>query len=192
MTRKPLPKAIRRTTEDLRGIAAGVVADEKGSVPRTVSPHDAFEPEPASEDFSQPVANDQFPSVPVYDAQLAARRRALARKIVERYKNYAAVGGLCPLPIANIAGVTAIIMRMVKKLSDLYQVPFEHDRTRSLIVGLVGGTVPTGVGAATTSTLMWVVPGGLLFGLGAAALTAGALTRGIGLVFIEHFESGAA
>jgi hypothetical protein len=32
----------------------------------------------------------------------------------------------------------------------------------------------------------------LLFGLGAAALTAGALTRGIGLVFIESFESSAA
>jgi hypothetical protein len=39
--------------------------------------------------------------------------------------------------------------------------------------------------------LMFVVPGGLLLGLGAAALTAGALTRGIGLVFIESFESEA-
>jgi hypothetical protein len=38
---------------------------------------------------------------------------------------------------------------------------------------------------------MFIVPGGLLLGLGAAALTAGALTRGIGLVFIESFESAA-
>ena len=69
--------------------------------------------------------------------------------------------------------------------------PFERDRTRSLIVGLIGGAVPTGVGTATSSTLMWIVPGGMLLGLGAAAVTAGALTRGIGLVFIESFESGA-
>jgi hypothetical protein len=36
---------------------------------------------------------------------------------------------------------------------------------------------------------MWIVPGGLVWGLGAAALTAGALTRGIGAVFIESFET---
>jgi hypothetical protein len=51
--------------------------------------------------------------------------------------------------------------------------------------------VPTGFGAATASTLTWIVPGGLLFALGVSAVTAGALTRGIGQVFIESFESGA-
>jgi len=49
--------------------------------------------------------------------------------------------------------------------------------------------VPTGAGLAASSTLMWIIPGGLVWGLGAAALTAGALTRGIGLVFIESFET---
>ena len=34
MTRKPLPKAIRRPIENLRGIAANFVADEQGRVPR--------------------------------------------------------------------------------------------------------------------------------------------------------------
>ena len=64
--------------------------------------------------------------------KLAAQRRALAHKIVSRHKNYAAMGGLVPLPVVNIAGVTAINLRMVKQLSELYQVPFERDRTRSL------------------------------------------------------------
>ena len=131
------------------------------------------------------------PPAPELSQQHAARRRALAHKIVSRHKNYAAMGGLVPLPVVNIAGVTAINLRMVKQLSELYQVPFERDRTRSLIVGLIGGAVPTGVGAATSSTLMWIVPGGMLLALGATALTAGALTRGIGLVFIDSFESGA-
>jgi hypothetical protein len=40
--------------------------------------------------------------------------------------------------------------------------------------------------------LMWIIPGGLVWGLGAAALTAGALTRGIGLVFVDSFEAGMA
>src|SRR5262249_29273436 len=115
---------------------------------------------------------------------LAARRRVLARRIVDRHKNYAAMGGLVPLPAANIASVTAVNLRMVKQLSDLYGVPFQRDRTRSLIIALIAGAAPTGAGLAASSILMWVVPGGLVWGLGAAALTAGALTRGIGLVFV--------
>jgi hypothetical protein len=35
-----------------------------------------------------------------------------------------------------------------------------------------------------------VVPGGALVGLGVSALAAGALTRGIGMVFVESFENG--
>ena len=116
----------------------------------------------------------------------------LAHKIVARHKNYAALGGLVPLPVANIASVTAVNLRMVQQLSKLYEVPFQRDRARSFIVGLIGGAVPTGIGVATSTTLMWIMPGGLLLGLGASAVTAGALTRGIGLVFIESFESGAA
>jgi uncharacterized protein (DUF697 family) len=184
MTRKPLPKAILRTGADPGAGAAGAATDEEA--------HDGFEGETTAADFSQPVANDQFPAVLVYPAKLAAKRRAQARKIVERHKNYAALGGLVPLPVANIASVTAINLRMVKQLSELYGVPFQRDRTRALIVGLIGGAVPTGVGTAASSTLMWVVPGGILLSLGASAVTAGALTRGIGLVFIEHFESKAA
>ena len=120
-----------------------------------------------------------------------ARRRAIAQKIVERHRNYAAMGGLLPLPIVNIAGVTAINLRMVRQLCALYGVPFRRDRARSMIVGLIGGAVPTGFGAATASTLAFLVPASALFGLAVSAVTAGALTRGIGLVFIEHFEAGA-
>jgi hypothetical protein len=56
----------------------------------------------------------------------------------------------------------------------------------------MGGAVPTGLGAATASTLAFVVPGGAFVGLGVSAVTAAALTRGIGLVFIESFEGGMA
>ncbi len=140
---------------------------------------------------SAPIANDLTGAAAVLSGPLAAKRRALARKIVARYKNFAALGGLVPLPVANIASVTAINLRMVQKLSALYEMPFQRDRTRALLVGLIGGAVPTGVGTATSTTLMFIVPGGLLLGLGAAALTAGALTRGIGLVFIESFEGAA-
>jgi uncharacterized protein (DUF697 family) len=171
------------------------------------TPFDAVEPEPRMETpVSIPAAIPAATGEPIartadrtpYEPQprrtdpLAARRRALARRIVERHKNYAAVGGLVPLPAANIASVTALNLRMVKQLSELYGVPFQRDRTRSLIIALIAGAVPTGAGLAASSTLMWIVPGGLLWGLGVSAITAGALTRGIGLVFVDSFEAAMA
>jgi uncharacterized protein (DUF697 family) len=119
------------------------------------------------------------------------KRRAQARAIVARHATYSAVSGIVPLPLANAAGITTIIIRMVKMLSDLYGVPFERDRARAIIVGLVGGTMPSGLGAVTTSTLFYVVPSGALMGLAVSSITAVACTRSIGRIFIEHFESGA-
>jgi uncharacterized protein (DUF697 family) len=197
MKRKPLPKAITRSIANLKGIAAGFAADEQGRVPRYAAKFDAVEPEPkaqaATKDLiTQPADRKASEPAPHRADPLAARRRALARRIVDRHKNYAALGGLVPLPAANIASVTAVNLRMVKQLSALYGVPFQRDRTRALIIALIAGAVPTGAGLAASSTLMWIVPGGLLWGLGASAITAGALTRGIGLVFVESFENAAA
>ena len=120
-----------------------------------------------------------------------AKRQAQARAIVARHAAYSAVGGIVPLPVASVAGITTIIIRMVKTLSNLYGVPFERDRARAIIVGLVGGTLPTGFAAVTTSTLFFVVPSGALMGLVVSSVTAIACTRSIGQIFIEHFESGA-
>jgi uncharacterized protein (DUF697 family) len=212
MRRKPLPKAITRSIANLQEFAAGFAADEQGRVPphvmrQAAAPSmvfDAVEPEPKNEpkiesrsmpDMTRAAqgadALELEPKARAADP-LAARRRALARRIVDRHKNYAAMGGLVPLPAANIASVTAINLRMVKRLSELYGVPFQRDRTRSLIIALIAGAVPTGAGLAASSTLMWIIPGGLVWGLGAAALTAGALTRGIGLVFVDGFEAAIA
>ena len=189
MTRKQLPKAIRKTSHELRTIAGGPTHDEEAPAPRSALPHDAAKAGSAAAASAPPAAKSLLPSAPNPAERWAARRRSAARKIVERHRTYAAVGGLFPLPVVNIAGVTAINMRMVKQLSDLYGVPFERDRTRSMIIGLMAGAVPTGLGAATASTLVFVVPGSALFGLAVSAISAGALTRGIGLVFLEHFEN---
>jgi uncharacterized protein (DUF697 family) len=191
MTRKPLPKAIRQPLGTFRPFDTSAAPDEEAPHEPLTAPRAKATAEPSLAVSSAPVANDVSSEAPGLPHGLAAQRRRLAQKIVDRHKNYAALGGLVPVPIANIGAITAINLRMVRQLSALYEVPFERDRTRALIVALVGGAVPTGVGTATTTTLMWVIPGGLLLGLGAAALTAGALTRGIGRVFIESFESGA-
>jgi uncharacterized protein (DUF697 family) len=183
MTRKPLPKVITRPHEDLRNIAASVVMDEEAQAPPSM-PRRAANGNLAATISILPTAAIPFPELQ------AERRRTAARKIVERHKVFAAMGGLFPVPIVNVAGVTAIILRMVKQLSDLYAVPFERDWTRSTIIGLMGGAVPTGLGAAAASTLVFAIPAAGLIGLAVTSITAATLTRGIGMVFVEHFESG--
>jgi len=188
MTRKPLPKAIIQPLAVPRS-GATATPGQNGPRRRSPPPHDAAEPEPALAVSAAPIANDPLPARSPEAQQLAAKRLALARKIVARHQTYAAAGGLVPLPIVNVAGVTAIILRMVKQLSDLYGVPFERDRTRSFILGLIGGAAPTGLGVTTASTLAFAIPGPALAGLAVSALTAAAITRGIGRVYIEQFET---
>ena len=110
--------------------------------------------------------------------------------IVERHANFSAVGGIIPLPIANVASITAIIVRMVRSLSQLYGVPFEHNRARAIVIGLMGGIMPTGLATVATSTLVYFVPASNLLGLAVSSVTASAYARGIGQMFIEHFENG--
>jgi uncharacterized protein (DUF697 family) len=119
-----------------------------------------------------------------------ARRLSQARAIVERHATYSALGGIIPLPIVNVGTVTAVIVRMVKSLSDLYGIPFERDRARSIVLGLMGGAMPTGLAAVTTSTLLYVIPGSNLIGLAVSSIAAAACTRSIGRIFVERFEHG--
>src|SRR5262244_1531687 len=200
--RKKLPSAIRHTMDGLREAAAGngtewrrtpmsVMASNEPSSGASAAPDPAAQVIERTGPFSvsDTVALDRAASI---SAKMdATKRLAQARAIVDRHAAYSAFGGIVPLPIASAAGITTIIIRMVKMLSNLYGVPFESDRARAIIVGLVGGTMPTGFATVATSTLFYAVPSGALMGIVVSSVTAIACTRGIGQIFIEHFESGA-
>lgn len=206
VSKKALPKAIRRMTDDAPEVIVVPGANGQHETPVPVaSPtersNDRIAANPAQVSdvvCAVPVqaASSPTPTALVRPASMGAAvdatgRRSQALKIVERHAVYAAVGGIIPVPIANVAGVTAIIVRMVKVLSDLYGTPFERDRARAIVVGFMGGAMPTGLGAVTTSTLGYIVPGSGLLGLAVSSVTAVACTRSIGRIFVEHFESGA-
>jgi uncharacterized protein (DUF697 family) len=208
VAKKSLPKAIRTTTVDAREASAGPGASEQRerlavaatSSERLDSRSAAAKPVHASDIIDEPPeasaqASPASPTALVHMAPMGAgidatRRRSQANSIVERHTAYAAVGGIIPVPIANVASITAVIVRMVKRLSDLYGIPFERDRARAIVVGLMGGAMPTGLGAVTTSTLFYVVPGSGLVGLAVSSIAAVACTRSIGRIFVEHFETG--
>jgi hypothetical protein len=62
------------------------------------------------------------------------RRKSIA--VVERYANFSAIGGAIPLPLANAAAITTLLVLMVKALSEVYEVPFDKNRTRSVLIAV--------------------------------------------------------
>jgi uncharacterized protein (DUF697 family) len=153
-----------------------------------VPTNEPVEPDWARRLSSTLPANDADLAVSPKLQKLAAKRRVLAGRIVERHGLYATFSGMAPLPAVNIAGVSAIILRMLRQLSELYQIRFERNRTRSLVLSVLGGTVPTGLGGAAVSTISLLSPAPAFVGLAISALTADAVTRAFGEVFIESFE----
>ena len=205
MNKKKLPNAIMHPIDGMREAAAAAAGSRewRGAATATASNQAADERVAAARSgpIREVIEETQASAMPITTTLARAartstetnvtKRQAQARAIVARHAAYSAVGGIVPLPVASVAGITTIIIRMVKMLSDLYGVPFERDRARAIIVGLVGGTMPTGFAAVATSTLFYVVPSGALMGLVVSSITAIACTRSIGQIFIEHFESGA-
>ena len=205
VSKKKLPNAIIYPIDGMReAVAADRSREWRGALTATTAPNQSANGEAVSAPsgpMGEVIEKTQASAVPVkatstrgartFAETNLAKRQAQARAIVARHAAYSAVGGILPLPVASVAGITTIIIRMVKMLSDLYGVPFERDRARAIIVGLVGGTVPTGFATVATSTLFFVVPSGALMGLVVSSFTAIACTRSIGQIFIEHFESGA-
>jgi uncharacterized protein (DUF697 family) len=80
---------------------------------------------------------------------------------------------------------------MVKTLSRAYGVPFERDRARAIVLGLIGGLTPAAASTMTASTLLYLIPGSNLVGLAVSSVTASTCTRKIGWIVVDHFESGA-
>jgi uncharacterized protein (DUF697 family) len=190
MNKRKLPKAIRRTADDLRQQAPAYAADVNVPTDRATAPLFAHAGDVVEAPPRQRVARAVASRAGVPTELNAVRRLARARAIVERHATYSAAGGLIPLPLVNVASVMAIILRMVKRLSNLYGVPFERDRARAIVVGLAGSAAPTGLAAVTTSTLQYLVPASALIGLAVSSVAAVGCTRSIGRIFVEHFENG--
>ncbi len=200
MNKKKLPRAIQPLPEHVHEPDASLGASEP-PIPSgaTARGRDEKQPSPAE---SISVADDA-PSSSNPGATLspqraltqlggdARTRRRVAERIVERHANYSALGGVIPLPVLNVGAVTAIIVRMVKALSSVYGAPFERDRARAIVLGLIGGLAPTAASTMTASTLLFLMPGSNLVGLAVSSVTASACARRIGSIFVEHFESGA-
>jgi uncharacterized protein (DUF697 family) len=119
-----------------------------------------------------------------------ARRDELASKLVDRFSLYSGAAGLLPVPVIDLAAVSGVQLQMLRRLSEIYGVPFSENLGKSLVAGFAGTAIPATTAAAAGSALK-MLP---IVGTGAGALTMSASAAGatyvIGKFFIQHFASG--
>jgi uncharacterized protein (DUF697 family) len=135
-------------------------------------------------------AATQTPTLPEDSALTPQERDELASKLVDRYAMWSGAAGLIPIPLVDIATVAGVQLQMVRRLSQMYGVPFSDNRGKSIIASLAGSMIPatSGMGAASVLKSIPVI-GSSIAALTMPALSAGA-TYAIGKVFIQHFSSG--
>jgi uncharacterized protein (DUF697 family) len=117
-------------------------------------------------------------------------RDEMASKLIERFAIWSGVAGLIPLPVVDIVAVGGLQLQMLRRLSQIYDVPFSENRGKALIASLAGSMIPatSGIGAASALKAVPIV-GMLVSGFVMPVLSAGA-TYAIGKAFVQHFASG--
>jgi uncharacterized protein (DUF697 family) len=120
----------------------------------------------------------------------SAENTELASKLVNRFAVWSGVAGLIPLPVVDVLAVGGLQLQMLRRISQLYGVPFSENRGKALIASLAGAFIPASSAIGAASALK-AVPlfGTLAGGFVMPVLSAGA-TYAIGKAFIEHFSSG--
>lgn len=118
------------------------------------------------------------------------QRDEMASKLIDRFALWSGAAGLIPLPIVDAVTVGGLQVQMLRRLSQIYNVPFSENRGKALIAALAGSMIPATSGLGAASAMKFVpVLNVLAAGFVMPVLSAGA-TYAIGKAFVQHFASG--
>ena len=113
-----------------------------------------------------------------------------ANKVVRNYALGSIVPSLVPVPMLDLAAVTAIQLKMLHSLAEIYKQPFKQEFGRSAIAALTGGTVALSTARVVSSAIKAIPVVGSIVGAATMPVINGGTTYAVGQVFIQHFESG--
>ena len=132
----------------------------------------------------------EVPSAPAATEMTDARRDEVASQLVDRLALWSGAAGLIPVPVVDLAAVGGVQLYMLRRLAEIYGVPFSENRGKSVLASLAGAVIPFTT-ATTIGGLAKFFPviGTAIGQLTMAGVSAPA-TWVIGKVFIQHFASG--
>lgn len=141
-------------------------------------------------DSNESAPEEASPTQPSESSSNQESTEGEARAIVRNYCVASGAIGFIPVPLVDLAALTAVQLKMVHSLAQVYDIPFKSSWAKSAIASLVGGSTPL-LASRSAASMMKAVPG---IGTGLAMITQPALssacTYAVGKVFIQHFSSG--
>jgi uncharacterized protein (DUF697 family) len=123
-----------------------------------------------------------------------AERQEAASQLVDRFSLWSGAAGLIPIPVVDVVAVGGVQLQMLRKLSEIYGVPFTDNRGKSVIASLAGAIISASTATTTGLTFGSLIKGIPLIGSAIGSLVMPVYSAGttyvIGQVFMKHFASG--
>ncbi len=105
--------------------------------------------------------------------------------LIKNHVLFSMTAGAIPIPLADIAAVTAIQLDMIKEIAEIYDVPYDKNQGKSIASSLAGASF-----ARMGASIIKTIPGvGTLAGLASQVVLSGASTYALGKIFESHFSS---
>lgn len=98
--------------------------------------------------------------------------------------------GLIPVPLIDIAALTAVQLKLLHRMANIYQKPFVQSEVKPLLTALVGSTITVSVARTLSSLVKFVPLIGSTTGMMTMPVLAGASTYAVGKAFKFHFDAG--
>ncbi len=110
--------------------------------------------------------------------------------LVKNYTMASLAPAVFPVPLADLAALTAIQLKMLHALSEVYALEFSNEMGKAAITSLITSTLPVTI-TPILASMVKVIPGlGQGAGIASMLVLGGASTHALGMVFIRHFEAG--
>ena len=110
--------------------------------------------------------------------------------VIKKHVIFSMGVGLIPVPLLDMVAITGVQLNMLRKLAEMYEVPFNDHKVKSTLSSLVGGGMTVPVARTLLSFTKMIPVAGQVVGFVTMPITAGATTFAVGKVFNQHFASG--
>lgn len=123
-----------------------------------------------------------------------SNRDQMAAQVVSNYTAWAAVAGIIPVPVVDVVAIAGFQLQMLRRLAQVYGVPFSQNWGKSAIAAVVGSVLPVSVASPVATGIGsllkgFPVVGGVVMSVTQPALSATS-TYLIGKIFLQHFAAG--
>ncbi len=145
---------------------------------------------PVNEAFTKETSEKEAPQDKVGVLDQRIKRIDKAHACFKNYTMGAIAVGFVPVPLADMAALSAIQLKMIHSIANIYDVPFSKNIVKSIIGSTLGGSVAVTLALPVASFIKLIPVIGQTSGMLSTAAIGAASTYAVGKVFAEHFESG--